>query len=161
MVGLLVKYREHTLFYYSRFRLNKYILMLGIRRDSKSSGLWPFLFWAKGCLSEFYCADSDFYYFFFALPIYYEIMLYSSQPRSRISYPRLYYSKRRTLKEQQRYIPDTRPLNCTEPVFVDLLRRPGIDSQPGGAVRNPICRTGPPGYIGWRNRFLGIDSWAP
>jgi hypothetical protein len=22
------------------------------------------------------------------------------------------------------------------------------------------CRTGPPGYIGWRNRFLGIDSWA-
>jgi hypothetical protein len=20
--------------------------------------------------------------------------------------------------------------------------------------------TGPPGYIGWRNRFLGIDSWA-
>jgi hypothetical protein len=49
----------------------------------------------------------------------------------------------------------------TEPVFVDLLWRPGIDSQPGGPVRNPICRTGPPGYIGWRNRFLGIDSWAP
>jgi hypothetical protein len=49
----------------------------------------------------------------------------------------------------------------TEPVFVDLLRRPGIDSQPGGPVRNPICRTGPPGYTGWRNRFLGIDSWAP
>ncbi len=21
--------------------------------------------------------------------------------------------------------------------------------------------TGPPGYIGWRNSFLGIDSWAP
>jgi hypothetical protein len=21
--------------------------------------------------------------------------------------------------------------------------------------------TGPPGYIGWRNRFLGIDSWTP
>jgi hypothetical protein len=49
----------------------------------------------------------------------------------------------------------------TEPVFVDLLRGPGIDSQPGGTVRNPICRTGPPGYIGWRNRFLGIDAWAP
>ncbi len=48
-----------------------------------------------------------------------------------------------------------------KPVFVDLLWRPGIDSQPGGPVRNPICRTGPPGYIGWRNRFLGIDSWAP
>ncbi len=22
-------------------------------------------------------------------------------------------------------------------------------------------RTGPPGYIGWRNRFFEIDSWAP
>ncbi len=37
----------------------------------------------------------------------------------------------------------------------------GIDSQPGGPVRYPICRTGPPGFIGWRNRFLGTDSWAP
>ncbi len=26
---------------------------------------------------------------------------------------------------------------------------------------NPIWRTGPPDCIGWRNRFLGIDSWAP
>jgi len=51
--------------------------------------------------------------------------------------------------------------NSPESVFVDLFRRPGIDSQPGGPVRNPICRTGPPGYIGWRNRFLRIDSWAP
>jgi hypothetical protein len=45
-----------------------------------------------------------------------------------------------------------------EPVFVNLLRSPGIDSQPGMAGRynnNPICRTGPPGYIAWRNRFLG------
>ncbi len=32
----------------------------------------------------------------------------------------------------------------TEPVFVDLLRRLGIDSQTGGPVRNRICRTGPP-----------------
>jgi hypothetical protein len=23
------------------------------------------------------------------------------------------------------------------------------------------CRTGPPDYIGWRNRLIGIDSWAP
>jgi hypothetical protein len=22
-------------------------------------------------------------------------------------------------------------------------------------------RTGPPGYIGWRNSFFGMDSWAP
>ncbi len=26
-------------------------------------------------------------------------------------------------------------LSCKEPVFVDLLRSPGIDSQPGGPVR--------------------------
>ena len=47
---------------------------------------------------------------------------------------------------------------CTgppEPVFVNLVRIPGIDSQPGGRYENPIRRTGPPGYIGWRNRFLG------
>ncbi len=25
----------------------------------------------------------------------------------------------------------------------------------------PTLRTSPPGYIGWRTRFLGIDSWAP
>ncbi len=29
-----------------------------------------------------------------------------------------------------------------------------------GRSDNPICRTGPPGYIGWQNRFPGIDSWA-
>ncbi len=23
---------------------------------------------------------------------------------------------------------------------------------------NPVCRTGPPGYTGWRNRFIGIDT---
>jgi hypothetical protein len=33
-------------------------------------------------------------------------------------------------------------------IFLDLLGRPGIDSQPLGPVQNPICRTGPPGYIG-------------
>jgi hypothetical protein len=38
----------------------------------------------------------------------------------------------------------------------DLLWRPGLDSQPSGPVRNPICRTGPPGSTGWRNSFLGI-----
>ncbi len=43
----------------------------------------------------------------------------------------------------------------SEPVFVDLLRSPGID--PSLVVRydNPICRTGPPGYIARWNRFLG------
>jgi hypothetical protein len=45
-----------------------------------------------------------------------------------------------------------------EPVFVNLLRSPGIDSQPSWPVRRPYLayRTGPPGYIGWRIRFLGI-----
>jgi hypothetical protein len=42
----------------------------------------------------------------------------------------------------------------------------GILEQSLGA-RNQVgiglstCRTGPPGYILWRNRFLRIDSWAP
>jgi hypothetical protein len=55
-------------------------------------------------------------------------------------------------------------LSCSaEPVFVNLLRSPRIDSQPGRLVRQPnlICRTGPPSYISRRNRFLGIDSWVP
>jgi hypothetical protein len=33
-----------------------------------------------------------------------------------------------------------------EPVFVEFFRGPEIDSQPGGLVRQPIWRTGPPGY---------------
>ncbi len=40
------------------------------------------------------------------------------------------------------------------PIFVNLVRSPGINSQPGGPVRNPICCTGPSGYIGRRHRFL-------
>jgi hypothetical protein len=36
---------------------------------------------------------------------------------------------------------------------------PRIDSASlrslAGRYDNPICRTGPPGYIGWWNRFLG------
>ncbi len=45
------------------------------------------------------------------------------------------------------------PNRGTEPEFVNLLT--GIDSQPGGPVQQPYLRTGPLGYIGWRNRFLG------
>ncbi len=41
-----------------------------------------------------------------------------------------------------------------EPQFVNLLRSPGIDSQPGGPVQQPYLPYGPPGYIGWRNQFL-------
>ncbi len=48
-----------------------------------------------------------------------------------------------------------------EPVFVDLLRSQGIDSSMAALYDNPICRTSPPGYIGWRNRSIGIDFWAP
>jgi hypothetical protein len=37
----------------------------------------------------------------------------------------------------------------TEPVFVSLLKSPGIDSQPDGPrYDNPICRSGPQCYIG-------------
>jgi hypothetical protein len=47
-------------------------------------------------------------------------------------------------------------------IFVNLLKSLGIDSQPGEPVRQPyLSYPGPLGYIGWRNRFLGIDSWAP
>ncbi len=37
-------------------------------------------------------------------------------------------------------------------------RTPWIDSQLAGRYDNPFWRIGPPGYIGRRNRFLGIDS---
>ncbi len=50
-------------------------------------------------------------------------------------------------------------LSCSsEPVFVNLLRSPRIDSQPCRLVRQPnlICRTGPSSYIGRRNQFLGF-----
>jgi hypothetical protein len=33
-----------------------------------------------------------------------------------------------------------------EPIFVDLLRSPGIDPR-AARSDNPICRTGPPGSI--------------
>jgi hypothetical protein len=43
-----------------------------------------------------------------------------------------------------------------EPESVGLLRSPGIDSQAWRPLYdNPLSRTGPPGNIGWRNRFLG------
>ncbi len=73
------------------------------------------------------------------------------------------------------------PRKCTEPEFVN---EPRIDSQPNGPAggidflkssaeleflkslwglgteEEQGYRTGPPGHIGWRNSFLGIDSWA-
>jgi hypothetical protein len=39
-------------------------------------------------------------------------------------------------------------IGCTEPVFVDPLRSPEIDSQLADPYDNPICCTGPPGNIG-------------
>jgi hypothetical protein len=48
----------------------------------------------------------------------------------------------------------------TEPEFLKLLRSPGFDSQLGGTVRQPYLMSDPTGYIGWRNRFLRIDSWT-
>ncbi len=50
----------------------------------------------------------------------------------------------------------------SDPVFVNLLKSPGIDSQSGGPVRQPFLSYRPARlYIGWWNRLLGIDSWAP
>jgi hypothetical protein len=47
--------------------------------------------------------------------------------------------------------------SITEPEFVNLLRSPGINSQPGGQVRQPYLT-----YLPARlHLFLGIDSWAP
>jgi len=52
-------------------------------------------------------------------------------------------------------------MSCIEPVFVNLLRSTGIDSQPGD---NPICCTGPPGYIGLAEFIPGLhirlQIWA-
>ncbi len=41
--------------------------------------------------------------------------------------------------------------------LLTFLRNPEIDSQPGGPVRPPYFLV----YIGWWNRFVGINSWAP
>ncbi len=42
----------------------------------------------------------------------------------------------------------------TELEFLKSLWGLGTEDEKG-------YRTGTPGYIGWRNSFLGIDSWAP
>ncbi len=39
----------------------------------------------------------------------------------------------------------------SEPVFLNLFRSLGIDSDLAGRYDNPICRTCPPGFIGRRN----------
>ncbi len=58
----------------------------------------------------------------------------------------------------------------SEPEFVNLLWSLGINSLPGGPVLQPYLTNLPAmagryrarlQYKGWRNRFLGIDSWAP
>jgi hypothetical protein len=43
---------------------------------------------------------------------------------------------------------------CSELEFLKSLWGLGTEEEEG-------YRTGPPGYIGWRNSFLGIDSRAP
>ncbi len=50
----------------------------------------------------------------------------------------------------------------SESEFFNLLRSPGIDTLAWrvGRCDNLFSCTGPRGYIGWWNRFLGIDSWA-
>jgi hypothetical protein len=48
-----------------------------------------------------------------------------------------------------------------ELVFVNLLRSPGIDSQPDGSVRQPYLSNRTTRLHKLVDRFLGIDSWAP
>ncbi len=53
-------------------------------------------------------------------------------------------------------------LELDSPLYNQLIRARVCEAQesiPNLADRydNPIWLTGPPGYIGWRNRFLGID----
>ncbi len=45
----------------------------------------------------------------------------------------------------------------SEPVFVNPEPQESIPSL-AGQYDNPIWRTGPPGYIVWRNRFLGSSN---
>jgi hypothetical protein len=45
------------------------------------------------------------------------------------------------------------PYVCPELEFLKSLRGLGTEEEEG-------YRTGPPGYLGWRNSFLGIDSGA-
>ncbi len=45
------------------------------------------------------------------------------------------------------------------PVFVNLLRSPGIDSHPGGPVRQTYLSFRPGRlHTGWQNRFLGSTN---
>jgi hypothetical protein len=52
-----------------------------------------------------------------------------------------------------------------QPVLVDLLRSQGTDSYPELEFLKSLWGLGTVGiglsYNGWRNSFLGIDSWAP
>jgi hypothetical protein len=48
-----------------------------------------------------------------------------------------------------------------EAIFVNLSRNPGIDSQPGGLVRQPYLSYLPTRLHRLSESILGIDSWAP
>ncbi len=49
----------------------------------------------------------------------------------------------------------------SEPVFVNFEGAQESIPSLAGRYYNLVCRTGAPGFIGWRSQFLGIDSWAP
>jgi hypothetical protein len=52
-----------------------------------------------------------------------------------------------------------------EPVLVTENNSPELEFLKSlwglGTEEEYDYRTSPPGYIGWRNSFLGIDSWDP
>ncbi len=49
----------------------------------------------------------------------------------------------------------------SEPEFVNLFGAQDSISSLADRNDNPIWRTCPQGNLGWRNRYLGIDSWSP
>jgi hypothetical protein len=71
---------------------------------------------------------------------------------------RKWHTKRRGIKTHGESAIDEKT-NDLEPEFVTLLKSPGIDF---GPVRQPYLKHGPARIHTecWRDRFLGVDSWA-
>jgi hypothetical protein len=72
------------------------------------------------------------------------------------------HNKKKKHKDDLRFVCDEMVV-WTEPVFANLLRSPGIDSQSmaAGTTTLFVIPARQATYIGWRNCFLGIESSAP
>ncbi len=51
-------------------------------------------------------------------------------------------------------------IRSPEPEFVNLCKAQESIPSLAGRYDSPFGRTSPPGYTGWRNGLIGIDSWA-